>query len=185
MTKLAHLHFTTNEEAAERSCGGWARSPGASTTSGSPALDLVAQARYAQPEEVYRKYGLDPERPILVFTQHSVATEYARAGEQVRPSLAALEEASRRWGCQVILTYPNDDAGGRAIAAELEQVAARETARPCSSTAAWAAPTSTACSTWPPRTSGNSSSGIKETPAFRCPWSTSAAASAAACARRT
>jgi UDP-hydrolysing UDP-N-acetyl-D-glucosamine 2-epimerase len=167
MTKLAHLHFTTNEEAAER-VRRLGEEPWRVHNVGSPALDLVAAGRYAARDDVYRKYGLDPSRPILVFTQHSVATEHERAVDQVRPALAALEQAGRRWGCQVILTYPNDDAGGRRIAAELEAFAARglpfvQLHRSLGRFYYHGVLAVAAAYV------GNSSSGIKETPAFRCP----------------
>lgn len=167
MTKLAHLHFTTNEQAAER-VRRLGEEPWRVMNVGFPALDLVAAGNYAQPDDVYAKYQLSRERPVLLFTQHSVTTEFEQAAAQVRPSLAALEHAARAWGCQVILTYPNDDAGGRRIVAELEAFAARNPQlvqlhrnlgrfyyHGVLGIAA-------ACL-------GNSSSGIKETPAFRCP----------------
>lgn len=167
MTKLAHLHFTTNEQAAER-IRRMGEEPWRVFNIGFPALDLVASGYYASPGEVYKRFGLDPNQPILIFTQHSVATEFDQAAEQVRPSLAALEEAAEEWGCQVIITYPNDDAGGRRIMREIENLAAKglpfiqvhrslgryyyhgilNVAAVCI---------------------GNSSSGIKETPAFHCP----------------
>jgi UDP-N-acetylglucosamine 2-epimerase (non-hydrolysing)/GDP/UDP-N,N'-diacetylbacillosamine 2-epimerase (hydrolysing) len=167
MTKLAHLHFTTNEEASER-IRRMGEEPWRIKTVGFPALDLIASGLYATPEEVLAKYHLDPARPVLLFTQHSVTTEFDSAAEQIRPSLAALEEATQKWNCQVILTYPNDDAGGRAIVNELNALAGKE------NSAIQVYPSlgryfyhgvlniAAACL-------GNSSSGIKETPALRCP----------------
>ena len=167
ITKLAHLHFTTNEAAAER-----VRRMGEEDwrihNVGYPALDLIKRGDYASPEEVYKRFHLDSGKPILVFTQHSVATEYERAVEQIRPSLAALETAGRRWNCQVIVTYPNNDVGGRGIIEELKRFSARKLPfvqiheslgryyyQGILNVAA-------ACV-------GNSSSGIKETPAFGLP----------------
>ncbi|MCC7125973.1 MAG: UDP-N-acetylglucosamine 2-epimerase (hydrolyzing) [Acidobacteria bacterium] len=166
MTKLAHLHFTTNEQASER-----IRRMGEEAwrvhNVGFPALDLIRAGHYAPAEDVYQRYGLDPDRPILIFTQHSVATEFDQAGDQVRPSLDALEFAAREWHCQIILTYPNDDAGGRRIVGELERFAARGVpgVQLHRSLGRWyyhgVLNVAAACL-------GNSSSGIKETPAFGC-----------------
>src|SRR5262249_13930386 len=58
--------------------------------------------------------------PVVLFCQHSVTTEFDEAAEQVRPSLAALERLERE-GVQVVITYPNNDAGGRRIMAELHR----------------------------------------------------------------
>ena len=167
MTKLAHLHFTTNEQAAER-VRRMGEEPWRVFNVGFPALDLVAAGHYATPQEVYQHFKLDPDRPILIFTQHSVATEFDQAAEQVRPSLAAMEEADREWGCQVIITYPNDDAGGRRIMREIENLAAKglPSIQVHRSLGRYyyhgVLNVAAACV-------GNSSSGIKETPAFHCP----------------
>ena len=59
---------------------------------------------------------------------HSIATEPERAVEQVRPSLQALAELMDE-GAQVVITYPNDDAGGRAIITEISFVFGRNAAR--------------------------------------------------------
>lgn len=167
MTKLAHLHFATNEQAAER-IKRMGEEPWRVFTVGLPSLDLIAQGLYAKAEEIYARFHLDPGKPIIVFTQHSVATEHELAGEQIKPVLEALEEAIRRWGCQVIATYPNDDAGGRRIIQELNRFAER--GNPLfqlhPSLGRWyyhgILNVASVCM-------GNSSSGIKETKAFNCP----------------
>jgi UDP-N-acetylglucosamine 2-epimerase (non-hydrolysing)/GDP/UDP-N,N'-diacetylbacillosamine 2-epimerase (hydrolysing) len=167
MTKLAHLHFTTNAQAAER-IRRLGEEPWRVHDVGFPALDLIAAGCYASPAQTRERFGLSPERPVLIFTQHSVATEYECAGEQVRPALEALEDAIARWDCQVIVTYPNDDAGGRRIVRELERVAAKRipSLQIHRSLGRYyyhgVLNIAAACL-------GNSSSGIKETPAFRCP----------------
>jgi len=172
MTKLAHLHFTTNAQATNRILA-MGEEPWRVHTVGFPAIDLIEEGRFASPAELRDAYGIDPSKPLIVFTQHSVTTEFDRAAEQIRPSLTALKRLAAD-GVQIIATYPNNDAGGRRIIAELERfagegvanlqlrrslgrynyhgllaLARNETAR-------------VACV-------GNSSSGIKETPAFACP----------------
>lgn len=166
MTKLAHLHFTTNEQAAER-VRKLGEEPWRVHNVGFPALDLVAAGLYAKADEVYAKYELDRARPVVVFTQHSVTTEFEEAASQVRPSLEALERAAKELGVQVIMTYPNDDAGGRRIITELQAFMEKKVA------GIQLVPNlgrfnyhgvlgiAAACI-------GNSSSGIKETPAFHC-----------------
>jgi UDP-N-acetylglucosamine 2-epimerase (non-hydrolysing)/GDP/UDP-N,N'-diacetylbacillosamine 2-epimerase (hydrolysing) len=167
MTKLAHLHFTTNEQAAER-VRRMGEEPWRVFNVGFPALDLIKDGNYGRPEEMRERYGLDPERPVLIFTQHSVATEFGEAGDQVKPALAALEEAAGERGCQVIVTYPNDDAGGRRIIGEIEKFKKRRVPgiQVHMSLGRYnyhgVLGIAAACI-------GNSSSGIKETPVFRCP----------------
>jgi UDP-hydrolysing UDP-N-acetyl-D-glucosamine 2-epimerase len=164
MTKLAHLHFTTNEEAAER-VRRMGEEPWRVHVVGFPALDLIAAGHYARPDDVYTRYHLDPKRPIFIATQHSVTTEFDVAGEQIAPVLAALEEAGKRWGAQVMLTYPNDDAGGRRITSALDAFAARGlpfVQLHASLGRYYFHGVLNVASAYV----GNSSSGIKETPAF-------------------
>lgn len=113
MTKLAHLHFTTNEDAARR-----VRAMGEEAwrvfNVGFPAIDLIAAGNFAKPDELIQRYGLNTERPVVLFTQHSVTTEYEAANLQIGPALEALAILAAE-GCQVIVTYPNNDAGGKRI----------------------------------------------------------------------
>ena len=110
ITKLAHLHFTTSEEAAER-----VRRLGEEawrvTVAGLPTLDSVARKDFPPPEEMYADLALDPSRPVLVFTQHPVNTERERAGEQATASLQALRDV----GEQTVITHPNSDPGSRDV----------------------------------------------------------------------
>jgi len=171
MTKLSHLHFTTNEIAAER-----VRRLGEEAwrifNVGFPALDLVKLGNYASNEEISSKFNMDLNRPILIFTQHSVSTEYAAAGQQVTPALSAMKVLARK-GVQVMITYPNNDAGGKRIINEIERLKNEKVENLffmkslgryyyhgflhlCGQTGTGACV-------------GNSSSGIKETPIFGCP----------------
>ncbi len=172
MTKLAHLHFTTNENAANR-IRVMGEEPWRVHAVGFPAIDLIADGLYASPEELHDRFGLVADRPLVVFTQHSVSSRFEEAVAQVQPSLAALETIARE-GVQVVVTYPNNDAGGRRIIDELEKF--RERAIPNVQVhksvgrfnyhgmlaLAGRGAAGGACV-------GNSSSGVKETPAFGCP----------------
>ncbi|MBW1681861.1 MAG: UDP-N-acetylglucosamine 2-epimerase (hydrolyzing) [Deltaproteobacteria bacterium] len=171
ITKLSHLHFTTNQEAYER-----IRKMGEEEWRihkvGFPALDLIARGEYASPEEIKERYGIDPDRPIVLFTQHSVSTEYDKARDQIRPSLEALSGLARE-GVQVIITYPNNDAGGKQIIVEIEKARPRlpEGVQVHKSLGRYNYHgVLNICGTRGPGVcAGNSSSGIKETPAFGCP----------------
>jgi len=168
MTKLAHIHFATNEQAAERILR-MGEEAWRVHNVGLPALDTIMEGHYATPQEVYSRYNLDHSKPVLLFTQHSVTTEFGEATGQITPSLEALVEAGREWDCQVIITYPNDDAGGKSIVREIEKI--KERALPFiqvhPSLGSYyyhgVLNVATACL-------GNSSSGIKETPVFKCPF---------------
>jgi UDP-hydrolysing UDP-N-acetyl-D-glucosamine 2-epimerase len=172
MTKLAHLHFTTNQQATNRILAMGEESWRVHTV-GFPAIDLISEGRFASAKEVVEKLGLDLSRPIVLFTQHSVSTEFDQASEQLAPSLKAIAHLAAE-GVQTILTYPNNDAGGQAIIDQLETFGSTRVpgTQVCRSLGrhlyhgvlALARDQSVrvACV-------GNSSSGLKETPAFGCP----------------
>jgi UDP-N-acetylglucosamine 2-epimerase (non-hydrolysing)/GDP/UDP-N,N'-diacetylbacillosamine 2-epimerase (hydrolysing) len=172
MTKLAHLHFTTNQQATNRILA-MGEEPWRVHTVGFPAMDLISEGRFASANEVVEKLGLDLSRPVMLFTQHSVSTEFSQAAEQLAPSLVAVERLAAE-GVQTILTYPNNDAGGKAITEQLEifgaaKIPGTQVHRSLGrhlyhGVLALARDHSlrVACI-------GNSSSGLKETPAFGCP----------------
>jgi UDP-hydrolysing UDP-N-acetyl-D-glucosamine 2-epimerase len=120
MTKLAHLHFATNEQAVER-IQRLGEEPWRIFNVGQPSLDLIIAGLFASPEEIVSELKLDLSRPIILFCQHSVTTEFEQAAEQIRPSLAALRRLAGD-GHQIIITYPNNDAGGRRIIEEIENL---------------------------------------------------------------
>jgi UDP-hydrolysing UDP-N-acetyl-D-glucosamine 2-epimerase len=172
MTKLAHLHFTTNQQSSNRILAMGEESWRVHTV-GFPVIDLIAEKRYATLDEVVKKLSLDLTRPIILFTQHSVTTEFEDSFTQLKPSLDAIRELSSR-GIQIIMTYPNNDAGGESIISsiktlESESLPGIQVHRSLGRytyhgvlALAWKADVKVACV-------GNSSSGIKETPAFGCP----------------
>jgi UDP-hydrolysing UDP-N-acetyl-D-glucosamine 2-epimerase len=142
-------------------------------TVGFPVIDLIAEKRYATSDEVVKKLSLDLTRPIILFTQHSVTTEFENSFIQLEPSLDAIRELSSR-GIQVIITYPNNDAGGESIISSIKTLDSKslpgvQVHRSLGRytyhgvlALAWNSDVKVACV-------GNSSSGIKETPAFGCP----------------
>jgi UDP-hydrolysing UDP-N-acetyl-D-glucosamine 2-epimerase len=172
MTKLAHLHFTTNEQSTARILA-MGEEEWRVHTVGFPVIDLIGDGNYASPDELASQFGIDPDRPIVVFTQHSVTTEYQSAVAQLAPSLEAIGRLASE-GVQVLATYPNNDAGGRRIIDELTCLRDRglDNVQVRPSIGRYAYHGILALAHDPGRKVacvGNSSSGIKETPAFMCP----------------
>jgi len=169
MTKLAHLHFATNEQAADR-IRRLGEEPWRVFNVGQPALDMIASGLFASPDEVTASLGLDASRPIVLFCQHSVTTESDAAREQVRPSLEALRGLARD-GYQIVATFPNNDAGGRSIVEELDSLQGTEGIQIYKSLGRYRFHGLLNLIGRHGRGSfaGNSSAGIKETPVFGCP----------------
>lgn len=172
MTKLSHLHFTTNQQATNRILGMGEESWRVHTV-GFPAIDLISEGNFASETEVSEKLNLDLKKPIILFTQHSVTTEFNQSQKQLAPTLEALKALAQK-GIQVVLTYPNNDAGGKQIIAELERLREqnipnmqihRSLGRHLYHGVLGLAKNTEIRVTCV----GNSSSGLKETPAFGCP----------------
>ena len=172
MTKLAHIHFTTNEEASLRILA-MGEEPWRVHTVGFTAIDLIEARNYATPAEISKLLKIDINKPIVLFTQHSISQTPELSGAEISQSLDALKKLAED-GVQVIITYPNNDIGSDHIIDSLNKIDSehRENIILHKSLGryyyhgilalALSSENQVACV-------GNSSSGIKETPAFRCP----------------
>jgi len=172
MTKLSHLHFTTNQQASNRVLG-MGEEKWRVHTVGLPAIDMISEGDYASTKEVVAQLDLDLTRPIILFTQHSVTTEFNHAEEQITPSLNALEKLAGE-GVQIIATYPNNDAGSASIIKKLEELSDRsingiQVHRSLGRYLYHGVLALAKDINQKVVCVGNSSSGIKETPVFGCP----------------
>ena len=172
MTKLAHIHLTTNDEASQRIMNMGEESWRVHTV-GFPLIDFIKEKNYESKNNLVQKFNLDLEKPLIVFTQHSVTTEFKEAKKQILPSLAALKKAIKN-DIQVIITFPNNDAGGIAIINQIQKFSSikSKNLKIIQSLGRFNYHGLLALSL--EKNSrvicmGNSSSGIKETPAFGCP----------------
>lgn len=172
MTKLAHVHFATNPDAAWR-IAAMGEEAWRIHTVGLPVIDRIKAGDFPASDAVAEALGLDLSRPLIVFTQHSITTEAEKAAEQLEPSLAAMDRAIAQLNAQVVATYPNNDDGGRTILSRLKSWAeGRESdivLRRSLGRALYHGALNVAGRVTRGACLGNSSSGLKETPAFGCP----------------
>ena len=172
ITKLSHLHFTTNEDSAKR-----VQSLGEENwrviNVGLPVVDLIQSGNFAGKEEIHKILQIDVEQPIIIVTQHPNAIDAENSGIEFKSISRALCSFLEQ-GAQVIITYPNSDIGRSAIVSaikDMEKIGHKNLfvfeslgrfnyhgllalAREKNSRVVCV---------------GNSSSGIKESPAFGCP----------------
>jgi UDP-N-acetylglucosamine 2-epimerase (non-hydrolysing)/GDP/UDP-N,N'-diacetylbacillosamine 2-epimerase (hydrolysing) len=172
MTKLSHFHLTTNEDALNRIIK-MGEEPHRIINVGFPGIDSVASGNYMGMKGVLDTLKLNPERPVILFTQHSITLTPEKAGEQIAPSLLALQELQKILDAQIIITYPNNDAGGEIIIKELEKLQALDLPGfqffPHLGRARYYGLLNLMGNKLKGVCVGNSSSGIKETPIFNCP----------------
>ena len=161
ITKLAHLHFTTNRDSYRRvlSLGEERRRV---FNVGSPAVENACSGECAEPGQLARELEIDLKKPVILFTQHPVTTESDQAYRQARESLAALEAL----GHQTVITYPCNDAGSAEIIRAIRERAGCRNFR-IRESLGWKRYLGllkiAACVV------GNSSSGIIESPIFKVP----------------
>jgi GDP/UDP-N,N'-diacetylbacillosamine 2-epimerase (hydrolysing) len=110
VTKLAHLHFTTNRESAERILR-LGEQGFRVLDVGNPGLDRLLQVPELTLVEISQRLGfaIPDDKPIVMLIQHVISTEIADAYRQMRVTLEAVADL----GLTTVLSYPNSDAGGQ------------------------------------------------------------------------
>jgi len=116
ITKLSHIHFPATKKSAKR-IEKMGEAKWRIFMVGSPAVDYLLSCNYIDKNELFKKYGIDSNKPLLLFVQHSVSTESELAGKQMNETLDAVQDL----GIQTLLIYPNSDAGGRAMIEVIEK----------------------------------------------------------------
>lgn len=116
ITKLSHLHFAATDDAAQRIVR-LGELPEHVHVVGASGLDYLRRFEPIPDAVLAADVGIDLARPFVIFTQHPVSAESADAADQMELSLQALAQSD----VQVVATYPNADAGGRAMIEVLDR----------------------------------------------------------------
>lgn len=116
VTKLSHIHFVANEEAAQR-----LRQMGEDWKSifitGSPDTDIMFSTNLPDLEEVKRHYEVPFDKYGIVL-YHPVTTERAH----VRSNARKLTDALLASDSSFVVIHPNNDQGAETILEELERL---------------------------------------------------------------
>jgi GDP/UDP-N,N'-diacetylbacillosamine 2-epimerase (hydrolysing) len=116
ITKLSHLHFPATKEAAER-IAKMGEDLWRIKIVGAPALDVILHEPLPNRKKLFKSLGLNPEKPVILLTQHPVSEDYKNSGKQIAETLAAVKS----FNLPVIVIYPNSDAGGGKIISEINK----------------------------------------------------------------
>lgn len=112
VTKLAHIHMTTNLESKNRiiSLG---EQKFRIFNVGNPGLDRLLKVKKISMSQLSKKLNFDlfKNEPFIMLIQHPLSSEYEFAYDQMKITMQAVEEL----GIKTIISYPNSDAGGTQI----------------------------------------------------------------------
>lgn len=120
ITKFSHVHLACSEQSRRRIIK-LGENPKFVFSVGVPSIQTIREIKYWDRKKIFKKYGLDPEKKLIIFLQHSVTTEVDAVEQQIRQSAKAINEIIRTHKIQAIAIYPNNDAGGRRIVKFLRQ----------------------------------------------------------------
>lgn len=112
ITKMSHLHFVTNEVAAQR-----VRQMGEKQEHiynvGSPSLDYIKRVKLLNKEELEQAIDFKFEKKNLLITFHPATLDSCSSDKQFQELLHALDSLGKEIG--LIFTKPNADTDGRII----------------------------------------------------------------------
>jgi len=116
VTKLSHIHFVANEEAAAR-LRQMGEAAGSIFMIGSPDTDIMFSTALPDLQEVKRHYEIDfDEYGIVLY--HPVTTEQTQIRNHARELVSALLESGRNF----VVIHPNNDHGAETILQEMERL---------------------------------------------------------------
>lgn len=109
LTKMAHLHFTSTFAARDRIIS-MGEEPWRATRAGAPSLDHLRRSKLLSREEVAAKLRVQLEGSAMVVAYHPVtlAMDTLQEADELFAALRSVNS-------QLILCYPNADAGSRAL----------------------------------------------------------------------
>jgi UDP-hydrolysing UDP-N-acetyl-D-glucosamine 2-epimerase len=117
ITKLAHFHFVTNDDARRRVIA-MGEDPKYVFTSGSLDVEIASQVTASIDNEMINGYGvgspIDLSQPFLLVIQHPVTTEADNVAH-LEPTIRAVSELD----VPAIWIWPNPDAGTGDMAGRL------------------------------------------------------------------
>lgn len=112
ITKMAHLHFVTNETSARR-IRQLGENPDYIFNVGNPGVDYIKRMKLLDRSELAETLDFKFKEKNLLITFHPVTLETQPAETQFQELLTALDSLGQDVG--IIFTKPNSDTDGRAI----------------------------------------------------------------------
>ena len=169
MTKISHIHITTNDNAKKRIIK-LGEEKWRVKNFGYSAMDYVKSKNYAKKSEIENKLKIKITKPIILFTQHPIPMENENIQNNFEKILHSIKKLSKL-NIQIIITYPNSDYGGKKIIEKINRLKGMKNIKIVRSLGRYLYHGVLALNNKKIKVvcAGNSSSGIKETAIFKCP----------------
>jgi GDP/UDP-N,N'-diacetylbacillosamine 2-epimerase (hydrolysing) len=110
ISKFAHIHFTSNEQATKRLVKMGESSKNIFTV-GNPSLDVIKSIKIIPKKELEKEFSVNLEKPLLLIVQHTVTTEINEVDKYFLETINAIKETNH----QAIIISGNSDAGSQKI----------------------------------------------------------------------
>lgn len=120
MTKASHIHYVANSVYSARVVQ-MGEEDWRVCISGEPGLDNLKRQPILSFDELQKDLNMDLLKPTALVTFHPVTLELDDLNKQISEFLKALEQASKQFGLQYLITFPNADAKSTYIIDELEK----------------------------------------------------------------
>lgn len=165
ISKMAHLHFVTND-ASGRRVRQLGEDPAHIYNVGSPGIDQIRRTTLLTRDELQRTLGFTFQKKNLLITYHPETLAVGDTGEAFEELLRALDKLDDA-DMGMIFTMPNADPGNHAVRAKIQEFVLKH---PCARAFDSLGPQKyLSVMNQVDVVVGNSSSGILETPTFKKP----------------
>lgn len=119
VSRLAHLHFTTNQESADRLLR-MGEQKFRVVNVGNPGLDRFLTVPMMTRSEISEKikFEISEKESLILLIQHVISTEIDDAYRQMKITLDAVKEMKEK----TVIIYPNSDAGSQQIIKAIQEI---------------------------------------------------------------
>jgi len=171
ITKLSHIHFATNKMSYKNILK-LGEEKWRVFNTGLPINDTILSFKKESANNLEKLFNINFYKPLIIFTYHPVAVDIKLIKKYMATSLKALDHLMKYNSCQIIVTYPNNDYGSEFIIQSLKKFARKyiknfKLVKVLSSYYLHSIIYHGNCGNF--AIVGNSSLGIKEAIAFKCP----------------
>jgi len=170
ISKLSHIHFVTNKLSYHNLILQGEEKRRVYNV-GLPINDTIYNSKFLSLNHLKSKFNLDQKKALLILTYHPVTTQPELAQKQIQTVLKSISYFIKKYDFRVIATYPNNDVGSNIIINELKNFVNKN--KNFSLHKSLGSYVYHSLMNLSQKMNiiiiGNSSSGIKEAVAFKCP----------------